>query len=64
LTAKKKPFRWVEERIDDDQDPVVDVELGVARQLCRHDIVRRSVVAEDTDIQGVVGIEHPHVGVF
>ena len=51
----------VEERIEDDQDPVVDVELGVARQLCRHDFARRSVVAQDADIQGVVGVEHPHV---
>ena len=61
---EKETVPVVEERIEDDQDPVVDVEFGIARQLCRHDVARRSVVAENADIQGAVRVEHPHVGVL
>src|SRR3989441_12857168 len=54
----------IEERVEDDRDSIVDIEIRVARQLCRDDAVRRSVVADNRDVQRVVVVQHANGGLL
>jgi hypothetical protein len=54
----------IEERIDDDRHAIVDVQIGVARELRRDDVARRAIVADDADVEGVGVVQDAHLGFF
>ena len=54
----------IEERIEHDRQTVVDVEVGVARQLGRHNLARRSVAADGADVQRRVGEQNADLRVL
>src|ERR1700730_6819588 len=64
IHLEEEAVPMIEERIEHNRDTVIEIEIRVARQLRRNDVARRSIAAEDTDVQGAFGVDHPDVGVL
>jgi len=54
----------IKERIEDDRDSIVDVEIRVARELRGDDPASRSITADDPDVQRVIGVQHANGGLL
>src|SRR5262249_37850215 len=50
---EEKPVAVIEERVNDDRQPVIDGKVGVANQLGRDDPVRMDFLARDADVEGL-----------
>ncbi len=64
IHLEEKTVPEVQERIEDDDDPVVHVELRVAGELSSHDGAGIPVVADDPEVQVVAIVEDPDFRLF
>ena len=60
--GEEEPVALVEERVEDHEHVVVDVEVRVAGELRRDDARRRAVAAEDPEVERVVVAQDPDLG--
>src|SRR5262249_8832794 len=61
---EEEPVAMIKEGIEHDRDAVVDVEVGIPRELREDDAAGMRLVADDPDIQSLIVKEHTDISGF